>query len=80
MDSLLTLALGTLDRDEALPFWLEIQEMLAVDPPSAYLFYPENLVGIGLRLRDVRPHQLSPVNNLAEWWIAPGDRKYKSGS
>ncbi len=80
VDSLLTLALGTLDRDEALPFWLEIQEMLAVDPPSAYLFYPENLVGIGLRLRDVRPHQLSPVNNLAEWWIAPGDRKYKSGS
>jgi len=80
VDSLLTLALGTLDRAEALPLWLEIQEILAVDQPSAYLFYPENLVGIGLRMRDVRPHRLSPINNLAEWWIAPGDRKYKSGS
>jgi peptide/nickel transport system substrate-binding protein len=80
VDSLLTLALGTLDRAEALRVWLEIQELLAADPPSAYLFYPENLVGIGVRLRDVRPHLLSPVNNLAEWWIAPGDRKYKSGS
>jgi len=80
VDSLLTVALGTLDRAEALPVWMEIQELLAADPPAAYLFYPENLVGIGLRLRDVRPHRLSPINNLAEWWIAPGDRKYKSGS
>ncbi len=80
VDSLLTVALGTLERAEALQVWLEIQELLAVDPPSAYLFYPENLVGIGLRLRDVQPHLLSPINNLAEWWIAPGDRKYKSGS
>jgi peptide/nickel transport system substrate-binding protein len=80
VDSLLTRALGTLDPSEALPVWLEIQELLAVDPPAAYLFYPENLVGIGPRLRDVRPHLLSPINNLAEWWIAPADRKYKSGS
>lgn len=80
VDSLLTLALGALERSGALPIWLEIQELLAVDPPAAYLFYPENLVGIGPRLRDVRPHMLSPINNIAEWWIAPGDRKYKSGS
>ena len=79
VDSLLTLALGTLDRAEALPIWLDIQELLAEDPPAAYLFYPENLVGIGHRLRNVRPHLLSPVNNLAEWWIDPIDRKYKSG-
>jgi peptide/nickel transport system substrate-binding protein len=80
VDSLLTLALGTLDRTDSLPFWLEIQELLQADPPAAYLFYPQNLVGIGPRLQDVRPHLLSPVNNLAEWWIAPEDRKYKGGS
>jgi peptide/nickel transport system substrate-binding protein len=80
VDSLLAVALGTLDRDAALPIWLDIQEILQIDPPAAYLLYPENLVGIGTRLQDVRPHLLSPVNNLAEWWISPADRKYKSGS
>ncbi len=80
VDSLLTKALGTLEQAEALPIWFEIQELLAVDPPAAYLFYPENLVGIGPRLRDVRPHLLSPINNLSEWWVTPADRKYKSGS
>ncbi len=77
VDSLLAVALGTKDRGKALPFWLEIQEMLNSDPAAAYLFYPENLVGIGPRLRDVRPHLLSPINNLAEWWITPADRKYQ---
>ena len=80
VDSLLADALGTRDRAEALPVWLEIQETLAEDPPAAYLFYPENLVGIGERLQNVRPHLLSPVNNLSEWWIAPQDRKYKTNS
>jgi peptide/nickel transport system substrate-binding protein len=80
VDSLLAVALGTLESSQSLPLWLEIQEMLQLDPPAAYLFYPENLVGIGPRLRDVRPHLLSPINNLAEWWIAPDERKYKSGS
>ncbi len=80
VDSLLAVALGTRDRAAALPVWLEIQETLAEDPPAAYLFYPENLVGIGRRLRNVEPHLLSPVNNLSEWWIAPPDRKYKTSS
>ncbi len=80
VDSLLAVALGTRDRVAALPLWLEIQETLAEDPPSAYLFYPENLVGIGERLQNVRPHLLSPINNLSEWWIAPPDRKYKTNS
>ena len=80
VDSLLAVALGTQDREAALPVWLEIQETLAGDPPAAYLFYPENLVGIGQRLRNVRPHLLSPINNLSAWWIAPPDRKYKTNS
>lgn len=76
VDSLLDAALSEGDRARALPLWLRLQEVLASDPPSAYLFYPDNLVAVNRRLRDVRPHLLSPVNNLAEWWVAPaGDRK-----
>lgn len=79
VDSMLDLALGLTDREAALPVWLALQDTLAVDPPAAYLFYPHNLVGISRRLQDVRPHLLSPVNNLSEWWIAPEDRRYRSG-
>ena len=71
VDSLLDAALTEPDRQRALPAWLRLQEVLVADPPSAYLIYPDNLVAVNRRLRDVRPHLLSPVNNLAEWWIAP---------
>jgi peptide/nickel transport system substrate-binding protein len=74
VDSLLDVALGLSDRAVALPVWQRLQAVLADDPPAAYLFYPDNLVAVSRRLRDVRPHLLSPVNNLAEWWIAPADR------
>jgi len=79
VDSLVELALTIEDREEARPLWYELQEILVEDPPSAYLFYPDNLVGSRARLQDVEPHLLSPINNLAEWWIAPGDRIYTTG-
>lgn len=79
VDSLLQLALGTTERAEALPVWRELQETLAEDPPAAYLFHPDVLVGVSPRLRDVRPHLLSPFNNLVEWWIPPAERRYRSG-
>ncbi|MBK8166022.1 MAG: hypothetical protein IPK64_08650 [bacterium] len=75
VDSLLDTALSEPDRQRALPAWLRLQEVLAADPPSAYLFYPDILVAVNRRLRDVRPHLLSPVNNLAEWWIAPASMR-----
>lgn len=80
VDSLLDAAAGIADRDQALPLWYRLQETLASDPPCAYLFYPDYLVGVGSRLRDVRPHLLSPLNNLSQWWIAPKDRKYRDGN
>jgi len=79
VDSLVDLARSLPDRERSRPVWYELQERLVEDPPAAYLFYPENLVGVSRRLRDVRPHLLSPINNLVEWWIAPEDRRYAPG-
>jgi len=79
VDSLLDRALATRDRTAALPVWQALQEALAADPPAAYLFHPDVLVGVGPRLRNVRPHLLSPYNNLAEWWIPVTQRRYRSG-
>lgn len=78
VDSLLALALAETDRQKAFPLWCEVQAALVEDPPAAYLFYPQLLVGVSGRIRDVRPHLLSPFNNLSEWWIAPADRRYRS--
>ena len=79
VDSLLECALSIRDRTAALPVWRALQEALVADPPAAYLFHPDVLVGVGPRLRNVRPHLLSPYNNLAEWWIPIAQRRYRSG-
>ncbi len=79
VDSLLEAALGTTDRSISGPIWMRLQEVLQDDPPAAYLFCPQRIDAVARRLRDVRPHVLSPVNNLSEWWIAPEDRKYRTG-
>lgn len=78
VDSLLDAVLGMRDREAAGLAWRRIQALVAVDQPVAYLFYPEILVGVGPRLQDVRPHMLSPFNNLAQWWIRPEDRRYRT--
>ncbi len=80
VDSLLTAALSQADRALAKPIWIEIQERLAADLPAIYLYYPETLIGVSHRLRDVRPHNLSPYNNLHEWWIPLAERKYRSAA
>jgi peptide/nickel transport system substrate-binding protein len=76
VDSLLAVALAESDRERSRPVWYEIQEELATDPPAAVLYYLRQIVGVDRRLRDVRPHMLSVLNNLGEWWIAPEDRRY----
>ncbi|MFH1844404.1 MAG: ABC transporter substrate-binding protein [bacterium] len=78
VDSLLALALAQPERELALPIWCRLQEVLAEDMPMACLYYPERLVGVSNRLQHVRPHMLSPFNNINEWWIAETDRKYLS--
>ncbi len=79
VDSLLDVATGLLSREDALPVWLRLQEVLADDPPAAYLMYPDNLVGVSRRLRNVKPSLLSPFNNLAEWWVPASERIYRTG-
>jgi peptide/nickel transport system substrate-binding protein len=75
-DSLLAAALSLTDHDAAKPVWEAFQHQVAHDAPLCYLYYPQTIVGHSRRLRDVRPHVLSPYQNVTEWWIAPGDRKY----
>lgn len=76
VDSLLTAALADPQRERSLPLWHALQEELAADQPAALLYYLRQLVAYNGRLQAVRPHMLSPLNNLHEWWIASGDRRW----
>jgi peptide/nickel transport system substrate-binding protein len=78
VDSLLSAALGQPNRQLAMPTWNLLQEVLQEDQPAAYLICPQRLDAASRRIRNVRPHVLSPINNLSEWWIAPSDRKYRT--
>jgi len=79
-DSLLDLALSLTEREAAKPVWDAFQRHVAHDAPLCYLYYPETIAGHSRRLRDVRPHVLSPYHNITEWWIAAADRKYAAAA
>jgi len=80
VDSLLDAATREPRRERALPLWYRLQEILATDPPAAVLYYPYALVGVNAQVRGVRPHMLSPYNNLQDWWIAPADRRWRGAA
>ena len=75
-DSLMRLGVALEDREAARPVWSAFQRLMADEQPMAFLYHPDMLVAYDRRLRDVRPHVLSPFNNVREWWIAPADRRY----
>ncbi|HPF33837.1 MAG TPA: ABC transporter substrate-binding protein [Candidatus Krumholzibacteria bacterium] len=75
-DSLMRLGVALEDREAARPVWSAFQQLMAEEQPMAFLYHPDMLVAYDRRLRDVRPHVLSPFNNVREWWIAPADRRY----
>jgi peptide/nickel transport system substrate-binding protein len=77
-DSLLETALALTDRASAKPVWDAFQRHVAADSPLCYLYYPKLIIGHNRRLRNVKPHILSPYQNVTEWWIPAADRKYVS--
>jgi peptide/nickel transport system substrate-binding protein len=76
VDSLLDVALNTVDRLRSRPIWIEVQRELASDQPAALIYYPRLIVATSRRLRDATPDMLSPVNGLERWWIAPAGRRW----
>lgn len=75
-DSLMRLGVSLSDREAARPVWSAFQRLMAERQPMAFLYHPDVLVASSTRLRDVRPHVLSPYNNVRDWWIAPEDRRF----
>ena len=64
------------EGDPAQREWLlrEIQGILHDEQPLTFLWEPQQLNGVSLRLRGVQPNPLSPLFNLEEWWLAAASR------
>jgi peptide/nickel transport system substrate-binding protein len=62
------------DRSEALPLWHEYQYEILAEQPYTFLFYPQRLAGLNVRLRDVELDVRGEWVNIHEWWIPAEER------
>ena len=77
-DSLMHLALSTLDREQAKPLWNQYSEIIHQDQPYTFLYYLNERVGVNNRLRSVEADARGHLINAAEWWI-PEDMQRRGG-
>ena len=77
-DSLMELALSTLDREQAKPLWKQYSEIIHQDQPYTFLYYLNERVGVNKRLRGVEADARGHLISAAGWWI-PEDMQRRGG-
>ena len=65
----------TLDEYVAKPMWGEYQDLLVDEQPFTFLFQPERLVGVNLRIQDVVMDIRGEWVNVQDWWIPSSERR-----
>ncbi|MGH7564531.1 MAG: peptide-binding protein [Gemmatimonadota bacterium] len=73
-DSLMQLALTTLDREMAKPLWDEYQRIIHEEQPYTFLYYLEERVGVNGRLRGVEADSRGHLVSVADWWIPEAEQ------
>lgn len=73
-DALMARGLRTTDDAEARQIWAEYSRILQQDQPLTFLYWIEDLAGVGPRLRNVETDVRSKIVNIREWWI-PANRR-----
>jgi peptide/nickel transport system substrate-binding protein len=69
VDELMQKGLRTTDPAAAKQIWAEFSRMLQQDQPLTFLYWTEDLAGVGPRLRDVEMDVRSKLVNVGKWWI-----------
>lgn len=78
VDRLLVKARETFDKNERIKMYGRIQDIMHDDPPCIFLYYPENLVAIHKRFKEV---ELAPAGigwNFNKWHVEQKDIKYRA--
>ncbi len=73
-DSLMQLALTTLDREEARPLWDEYQRIIHEEQPYTFLYYLEERVGVNGRLEGIEADARGHLISVADWWIPESEQ------
>ncbi|HEX2185256.1 MAG TPA: ABC transporter substrate-binding protein, partial [Chloroflexota bacterium] len=73
-DALMQQGLRTTDQAQARQIWERFSRLLQQDQPLTFLYWTEDLAGVGPRLRNVEMDARSKIVNIRDWWI-PADRR-----
>ncbi len=72
LDELAERALRSSGTAEAKDLWAQYLRGLQQDQPLTFLFWSEDLAGVGPRLQNVRMDVRSKLANISDWWIPAG--------
>ena len=62
------------DRSAAIPVWGEYDKLIVQEQPYTYLYFPDRLVGVARRVRDIQMDERGEWLNIKDWWIPRDER------
>jgi peptide/nickel transport system substrate-binding protein len=74
-DRLMAAGVRETDPGRARAIWRAFSERLQQDQPVTFLYWSEDMAGVGPRLRNVEMDARSKIVNIREWWIPAGRRR-----
>jgi peptide/nickel transport system substrate-binding protein len=73
-DALMEQGLRSTDAAQAKQTWQQYFQLIQQDQPLTFLFWSEDMAGVGPRLQGVVMDARSKLANVKDWWI-PADRR-----
>jgi peptide/nickel transport system substrate-binding protein len=74
-DRLILAGLAETDEGRAREIWAEFSRVLQQDQPITFLFWQDDLVGVGQRIQGTEMDIRGRFLNAPEWWIPEGRRR-----
>ncbi|HEV2132087.1 MAG TPA: ABC transporter substrate-binding protein [Longimicrobiaceae bacterium] len=74
-DRLLDTLAVIVDREEARPFWIRYQRLMASEVPYTVLYYGKPTVAVSNRLQGVQMDARGDLATVQRWWIPPSLRR-----
>ena len=75
IDTLIEQGLRTTDAGQARQTWAQFSERLQEQQPITFLYWSEDLAGVGQRVQDMESDVRSKIVNIDRWWIPAARRR-----